>query len=74
MKFILDLASILPLNIVRELTVDSAAVKRDLPTILCRLIEAGKCPKILAFEDLHSYLVFDQSNVLEKVKVTVILW
>lgn len=33
MKLIFDLASILPLNIVRELTVDRTALKRDLRTV-----------------------------------------
>ena len=65
MKFIFDLTSILPLNIVRELTVDCTAIKRDLPTIpVDSLNKTDKCPEIPAFEDLHSYLVFDQSNEL----------
>ena len=65
MKLIFDLASILPLNIVRELTVDRTALKRDLRTIpVDSLNELYKCPEIPAFEDLHSYLVFDQSNEL----------
>ena len=65
MKLIFDLASILPLNIVWELTVDCAALKRDLRIIPVDILnETYKCSEIPAFEDLHSYLVFDQSNEL----------
>ena len=46
--------------------------KRDLLTIpVDNLNKTDKCPEIPAFEDLHSYLVFDQSNELRKVKYKI---
>ena len=65
-KFIFNLAAILPFNIVRELAIDCTALTRDHLTIPDRsqTVMTEWSPRIPAFEGLHSYLVFDQSNGL----------